>query len=111
MGGRPNEWGVYNCSAQGYPGPELIYIFVPDGDYEVEARLTDVAPDLNLFLVPECERDDFYANATQCTYRSGGSPDEASFTFSAQAGANLYFIVDGLNDAEGTFTLSLACTL
>jgi hypothetical protein len=86
-----------------------MFVFVPDDDYEVEARLSDVSAGLNLFLVPECEQMDSMANATECTYRSGDFPEEASFTFTAVTGDLLFLIVDGQDDAEGVYTLALDC--
>ena len=101
VGGRPNEWRAWNCTARGVTGPEKIYLFEPDDNYEVEARLTDVSAELGLFLNPDCESMSGMGVADECGY---------AFTFTAVAGEPQFLIVDGFEEAGGSYTLSLDCT-
>lgn len=100
--GRPSLWGAYNCTAQGFSGPESIYIFAPDDNCEVEARLTDRFVDLRLFLFPDCDSTSPLGSAIECAYDI--------LTFTAVAGVPNYIVVDGLEGAEGAYTLALHCT-
>ena len=108
---------AYDCSAQGMSAAEAIYVFVPEDDYEVEVRLTDVSAEIGLFVLADCDSfmtatvgDNIMGNTVECSIPFVGTPSDHGLAFTAVAGDNMVIVVDGLQDAEGSYTLELVCT-
>jgi hypothetical protein len=111
VGGFPNVWGAYDCSAMGFLGPESLYLFVPDHDGEVEVRLTDLSADvdLSLFMTPECDSTGAMMTTNECQIKYISSPDDLAITFTAQSGVSQYLIIDAHDDDAGSYTLEMNC--
>ncbi len=88
-----------------YPGPEIVYAFVADGDTEVTVDLVNPDPmavDHDLLLLED----------------QGGlcSPDGAvargfhDLSWSASAGSVYYVVVDGFGGDAGPFEATLSCS-
>jgi hypothetical protein len=99
--GGQNRWNAYACSARWYSGPESLFVFEPDGDYEVVVSLTDVTEDLLFARLTECASIDGMANGRECSYR---------IAFEATPGVPEFFVVDGYDGAEGSYSLTLDCS-
>lgn len=92
------------ASGKTYSGPEVIYAFVAPRTEEVTLTFDTAVPGLTVFLLPD-EEDDCAAYDCLATPQAGSS----TLTFSATAGASYFFAVDGLDDAEGAFELTVSC--
>ena len=87
---------IYACGGGDAPGPEAVYRFVPAADGDVEISLTDIAIDLNLYLLEgQCL-------PAQCT-----AFGDETLSFSAAAGTEYFIVVDGADPTGGDFVLHL----
>jgi hypothetical protein len=86
-------------------GPEEYFAWTAGAAGEVRVDMSPAAQDLDLFVLggdaAGCDPDD-------CLGSSQLVGDE-SVTFTAQAGATYYFVVDGYDGAEDSFDISLDC--
>jgi cysteine-rich repeat protein len=91
----------YSCSTWNESGREYAYRFISDVTGDVTVNLSDLAVDLDLFVVSE--------SGAGCDANGCVSHGDNTVTFAATAGETYYVIVDGFNGASGSYTIDLAC--
>lgn len=94
--GQPAFNDSYACGGGDASGPEAVYRFVPAAGGDVEVSLTDVAIDLNVYLL------DGQCLPARCTAFGDGA-----LSFSAVAGTEYFIVVDGADPTGGDFVLHL----
>ncbi len=94
--GLPNNVTAYSCVGWNEAAGEAIYELVLDGEYVVEAGLSGLAADLDIFFLDGCDENACLAYGNTL--------------FTTTVGAGTYYIViDGFNDAEDFFALTVSC--
>lgn len=96
--GEPAFNDVYPCAGWNAAGPEAVYRFVPAADGQVEISLTDIAVDLDLYLLEG-----------QCLPAHCVAFGDDALTFTATGGTEYFVLVDGEDVAGGSFVLHVAC--
>ncbi len=99
--GNTNLIDEYTCSNWSYAGPEYTYTFISPVSKTITVTLTDETAATDLMILGGgdglCDPDECLAFGFD------------SVTFDAEAGALYYFVVDGWNGAEGTYTITVEC--
>ncbi len=117
--GHPDQYGAYACSARGYDGRESVYAFSTLDHCQVEVRIEDMAVDLNLFIAPGCDPsacsecipdDSRMVMTTRCSFSPIPAQDSEIVTFDAVAGESTTVIIDGYDQAQGSYTITAECT-
>lgn len=96
--GEPAFIDAYPCGGGDASGPEAVYRFVHADDGQVEIYLTDIAVDLNLYLL----------EGTCLPGQCVAFGDDA-ITHTVSAGTEYFVVVDGADAAGGDFVLHLEC--
>ena len=96
--GLVNNITTYNCTNWDESGPEYVYSFVPHGNGQVTATLSNMMTDLDVFVLEGT-----------CGQNSCITYGDSSATFNAKSGTQYYIVVDGYAGASGNFTLSVVC--
>ncbi len=95
---------AYSCSSWDESGPELIYSFYAGQDVELTVGFGAIQEGVDL---------DLWVLADDPTVGCSGDAcigyGDSSVTVAAQAGDQLYLVVDGYSGAAGTFTLDVVC--
>ena len=86
-----------------YPGPEYTYAFIAKASGKVTVSLTAKSAETDIIVLGD---DKGVCNSAKCMMYDIGS---GSVTFDAVAGSTYYFVVDGYNGAQGTYTISVDC--
>jgi hypothetical protein len=86
------------CSDWDETGPETVYRFEAASSMQVDAKLTNMSADLDIFVLAAT------CNPNTCT-EQGSS--EAFFVTSP--GITYYIVVDGYEGDQGSFTLTVTC--
>ncbi|MEM8526822.1 MAG: PPC domain-containing protein [Bacteroidota bacterium] len=100
--GTDNDYLLHGGQIQEYRGGEVVYEFISDGG-NVIIELTNLADDLDVFLLSVC---DSVQNEVARSDNSGLMDELISTTVAA---GTYYIMVDGVEDAESNFALSLKC--
>ncbi len=117
--GHPDQYGAYACSARGYDGRESVYAFSTIDNCEVEVRIEDMTVDLNLFIAPGCDPsacdecipdDSRMVMTSECSFSPISVQDSEIVTFDAAAGESTTVIIDGYDQAQGSYTITAECT-
>jgi hypothetical protein len=98
----------YSCTPSNENGNELAWSFTPPGSGEVTFTIDGLTQDLDLFGL----QDNGGCNPSGCldSSTSGGTNPE-SVTMTVVGGTTYYIVVDGWNNAVGTFDLNIECDL
>jgi hypothetical protein len=96
--GGPVFVDAYPCGGGAASGPEAVYRFIPADDGQVEIYLTDIAVDLNLYLLENT-----------CLPGQCAAFGDAAITYTVSAGTEYFVVVDGAEAAGGDFVLHLEC--
>lgn len=99
----------YTCPTSPMDAPEIVYQFVPGpNNYEIVAELSDLTADLDLIVL--VRNEELTCSAMYCPAQSTnpGTADEA-IEMGINPDLTYYIIVDGRNNAQGSFSLSLQC--
>ncbi len=100
-----SEIGRYNCLESPYDGPEVVYSFVPSVAGTYDLLLDGLSADLDLVLIgPDVCRSDLCTAASD----TSGTGAEA-LSLDAQAGEEVFIIVDGFGGAVSDYTLEVVC--
>jgi len=93
----------YSCNSFGYAGPEYTYSFNTPVATDVTVSLSNESASTDVMVIEDtgagCDSD-------QCIGYTLG----AGTTFSATPGTTYFFVVDGFNGADGSFTINVACS-
>ncbi|MBD3366916.1 MAG: hypothetical protein GF405_01925 [Candidatus Eisenbacteria bacterium] len=97
--GGPMNVTYYSCSGWDESGPEMVYFIDLPGpmNYDLTANISDLAVDLDVFILGSCDEDDCIAYGS------------ATATANDIPAGTYYIVVDGYNGVEGDFTLSVDC--
>jgi hypothetical protein len=96
--GWANNITTYNCTNWDESGPEYVYSFVPQGNGQVTATLSNITTDLDVFVLEgTCGQDSCIAYGN------------SSATFNAASGTQYYIVVDGFAGASGSYALEITC--
>ncbi|MDY0004030.1 MAG: hypothetical protein RBU30_22215 [Polyangia bacterium] len=98
----------YTCSPRIESGPELFYRIVRPTSGTVTARLVGPTADLDLVAVGSTPAG-ACTPSTSCLAASSHSSGNEEVSFPASAQVPYYLIVDGFDDATGTFALEVTC--
>ena len=103
--GSTNVIGSYSgCGVDyTYQGPEYTYSFKATVTGKATVSLYNRTADTDIIVIGD---QGGTCSSTQCLFDDSGS---GSVTFDAVAGSTYYFVIDGYNGAQGTFTISLDC--
>jgi hypothetical protein len=101
--GRPNQWSAYACTARWESGREVLYDFRSAEAYHVTVGLTNAVTGLGIFLLSVCDPSSPFVNAVKC------QPIGGSISFDAAAGQSYLLVVDGYDNAEGSYTIEVDC--
>lgn len=93
----------YSCNSFNYVGSEYTYSFTTPIATDVTVNLTNQTVDTDLMILED--------TGTACDSQTCiGYTLSSGTTFAATPGTTYYFVVDGYNGANGTFTLNVACS-
>jgi hypothetical protein len=103
--GYPANVSAYSCVGWNEAGGEVVYALTftsgpgPDGCVAIQATLSNMPCDLDVFILGSCEESDClaYGNSTALT----DIFPEGTYT--------VYVVVDGYNGAECTYDLQIDC--
>jgi hypothetical protein len=96
-----NYLGCSNNDA--YPAPEYTYKFVAATSGKVTVSMTAKTADTDLILIGGSSGT---CSSSQCLAYDVGA---GTLTFDAVSGSTYYFVVDGFNGAQGTYTIAVDC--
>jgi hypothetical protein len=97
--GMLNKITTYNCTLWDESGPEYVYSFVPQGNGQVTATLSNMTADLDVFVLQGT-----------CGQNSCIAYGDSFATFNAMSGTQYYIVVDGYAGASGIYTLEVTCS-
>jgi len=100
--GTDNDYLLHGGMIQEYRGGEVVYEFISEGG-NVIIELTNLADDLDIFLLSICDN---VQNEVARSDNSGLMDELISTTVTA---GTYYIMIDGVEDAESNFTVSLKC--
>ena len=86
-----------------YDGPEVVYSFVPAASDWYSVDLTGLSSDIDLHLLAACD-----PSTCMQTSDNAGSGNEHVLAF-LDAATEYFFVVDGFNGNNSSYTLSLTC--
>lgn len=104
--GQTNALAAYACTPRALSGRETIYDLTTEKSCEVEVRLTNIDVDLNLLALVSCEP----FSAGKCSALPLDIQDTESVTFSSPATTSTVVVVDGYDEAEGSYTIEVDCS-
>src|SRR5690606_36339598 len=107
INGQPNQMSGYACTARSERGAEAVYRVEGAIGCEVEARLTGLTIDLDLFAIGECQTDSLPGTACSSTPLDVRDTEHLSFVGGAD-GTEL-LVVDGYGESAGIYTLEIDC--
>jgi hypothetical protein len=87
-----------SCSDWEETGPEAVYVFEAPADSHVDAVLTGMSADLDIFVLENT------CNPNTCKEQG-----ESHAWFGADIGILYYIVVDGYDGEQGSFTLTITC--
>ncbi|MCD4689984.1 hypothetical protein K8S17_00830, partial [bacterium] len=98
--GAASNVSSYSCNTWNESGPEVVYEFViPTGIcYEVAISIDPDGCDLDLYLLGSCDENDCLDYG------------DSSIVTNCLEEGTYYIVVDGYNDAECAYTLTVECT-
>lgn len=96
--GLPNNVTYYSCVGWEESGGEMVYELVLDDAYVVNATLSGMAYDLDVFILDGCEE-------ANCVGYGG------TLATTTIGPGTYYIVVDGYNGAEDIFSLYVECDL
>jgi hypothetical protein len=97
--GSTTRIGTYPCAAWNESGPEYTYTFVPAATGRINASLSGMTGDLDLFVLDGA--------GNSCSASTCLAHGDSSATFTAQAGHTYRLVVDGFNGAVSNYTLGV----
>jgi hypothetical protein len=100
--GGPMNVSSYSCAWKDYSGPEHVYsVQIPFDGMNLRATLSDMTADLDLLLLSECDEN-------ECLF---WGDDYLNISFASHGTAGTwYIVVEGIDGAEGSYTLTLEST-
>ncbi len=104
--GRANVWYGYNCTQRYESGREAIYAFQTTAACQVALQLKNLTVDLDLFVLTGCVPGPY----DKCSSTPLDLQTIEKVNFTSQAGQPYFVVVDGYDDAAGTYTLQVDCT-
>jgi hypothetical protein len=99
--GSTDQIDIYSCSSWYESGPEYAYQFVPNVSGQVTISLSNMAADLDIFVLNNASGN---CNGNNCVVVG-----DTSASFNAIAGQTYYLVVDGYNGAVSNYTISASC--
>jgi hypothetical protein len=94
----PNNVELYSCTSWNEAGGEDVYEIYLDNFYQVDIEISNLAADLDVFLLTTCDEADCTANG-DTNINGGFGP------------GTFYIVVDGYSGAASAYTLTVNCEL
>ncbi|MFC2172441.1 hypothetical protein ACFLU6_07390 [Acidobacteriota bacterium] len=89
----------YDCGPSNETGPEIIYRFIALEDGPHQVLLSNLSANLDVLVLSQLD---------QCTGNYCIAAHDSA-VFQATGGEDYYIVVDGINGAQGSFTVEIAC--
>jgi hypothetical protein len=107
--GAGNTWYGYDRSQRGESGKEVLYLLHADVGCHVNAVLSELEADLDLFLLGVCEPHQSAMPSLQASSTPIDIQTTENLVFTTTADALAFIVVEGYNGEEGSYSLEVTC--